>query len=93
MCIDEKLKLYGDFNTANARLLFLSFEKCDKTKRKTCKPDSAVTEWLQDQYFVFAYNKYNFIEDGFGGREFQKSASLDWLPIDTNSKKLYPYSI
>jgi hypothetical protein len=68
VCIDEEVELYGDFNTANARLLFLSFEKCDKTKRKTCKPESVVNDWLKSQYLVFVYNKYNFIEDGFKGR-------------------------
>ncbi len=70
MCIDEEVELYGDFNTANARLLFLSFEKCDNKKRKTCKPDEVVTEWLKKQYLVFAYNSFNFIEDGFRGRSF-----------------------
>jgi hypothetical protein len=70
MCIDEEVELYGDFNTANARLLFLSFEKCDNKKRKTCKPDEVVTEWLKNQYLVFAYNSFNFIEDGFRGRSF-----------------------
>ena len=68
--IDETVELYGDFNTGDARLLFLSFEKCDRTERKTCKPDEVVTEWLKKQYFVFAYNKYNFIDDAFKGRSF-----------------------
>ena len=92
-CIDEDVVLYGDFNTAKARLLFLSFEKCDRTKRKTCKSDSVVQEWLKKQYLVLAYNSYNFIEDGFHERVFRKSANLDWIPIDINARKIYPYSI
>ena len=92
-CIDEDVVLYGDFNTAKARLLFLSFEKCDRTKRKTCKSDSVVQEWLKKQYLVLAYNSYNFIEDGFRERVFRKSANLDWIPIDINARKIYPYSI
>jgi hypothetical protein len=47
LCVDEDVELFGDFNTANARILFLGFEKCDKTKRKTCKPEKEVNEWLK----------------------------------------------
>ena len=85
--------MYGDFNTGNARLLFLSFEKCDNTKRDTCKPDEEVKEWLDSQYLVFAYNKYNFVEDAFKERALKTSASLDWVPIDINSRKLTPYKV
>ena len=39
MCIDEEIELYGDFNTANAKVLLLNFVKCDTTKRTTCKSE------------------------------------------------------
>jgi hypothetical protein len=93
MCINEDVVLYGDFNTAKARILFFEFEKCNRKKRKTCKTDSEVQEWLKTQYLVFGYNKYNFIEDGFEERMFAKSAFLDWIPIDINSRKIVPYNI
>jgi hypothetical protein len=88
MCVDEDIILYGDFNSAKAKLLFLTFVKCDRTKRKTCKKDSEVQEWLKSQYLVFAYNSYNFIEDGFKERIFRKSVNLDWIPIDIAARKI-----
>ena len=42
MCMDEQLELYGDFNTANAKLLLLNFKRCDIEKRSTCKSDNEV---------------------------------------------------
>ena len=47
-CIDDQIELHGDFNTATAKLLFLAFVSCDKTKRKTCKSEKEVKEWLKD---------------------------------------------
>lgn len=47
MCIDEDVELYGDFNTANGKILFLGFVKCDTTKRNTCKSEKEVNEWLK----------------------------------------------
>lgn len=93
MCIDEDVELYGDFNTANARILFLGFVKCDKTKRKTCKSDKEVNEWLKSQYLIVAYNKYSFIADGFKERMFKKSVALDWRPFDISSSIITPYRV
>lgn len=40
MCVTEPISLLGNWNTADAGVLTFYFEKCDKTKRKTCKSDA-----------------------------------------------------
>jgi hypothetical protein len=67
-CMDESLELWGDFNTANAKLLFLSFDKCDPTVRTTCKNETEVKEWLKKKYLVIVYNKNTFVTDEFKER-------------------------
>lgn len=42
---------------------------------------------------MFAYNSWNFVEDGFKERMFKKSANLDWFPIDVDSRKVVPINI
>ena len=71
-CIDEPLKLYGDWNTASAQVLFFAFHPCDKETRKTCKSPEEIKEWLGDKYMLIAYNKYVFEQDGFHERTFTK---------------------
>ena len=66
--MDESLELYGDFNTANTKILFLSFESCDPTIRKTCKNENEVKEWLKKKYLVIVYNKNTFVTDEFKER-------------------------
>jgi hypothetical protein len=56
----------GDFNSASAKLLFAAFNKCDPKKRKTCKSDVEITEWLQNKFVVMMYNSKTFNVDKFG---------------------------
>ena len=60
-CIDQRLNLYGEWNSGSAQVLFFVFKKCDKTKRSTCKSDEDIKKWLETRYLVVAYNKYTFI--------------------------------
>jgi hypothetical protein len=92
-CIDEPIELYGDFNTASAKILFLTFVSCNKTQRKTCKSDREVKEWLKDKYLVMAYNKYTFISDEYKERSFKYQSALDWFPIDIAGSIIYPFKV
>ena len=68
-------------------------EKCDKTVRKTCKPDKEVKEWLKDNYILLGYNQQLFKNDEFQDKKFEKKIWLDWLTIDINSPVLHNYQI
>jgi hypothetical protein len=39
LCIDEAVSLVGNWQSGVAKVLIASFEKCDRSKRKTCKSD------------------------------------------------------
>ena len=92
-CIDEPLKLYGDWNTATAQVLFFAFHPCDKKTRDTCKSPKEINEWLGNKYMLIAYNKYVFEQDGFKERTFTKFAYLDWIAYDTYTPRITPISI
>ena len=93
MCIDEEIELYGDFNTANAKVLLLNFVKCDTTKRTTCKSEQEVKKWLTTQFLLFSFNKITFMHDGYRERMFQKITSLEWIPIDILQPVVAPYRV
>ena len=38
-CIDEPVSLYGNWNSQEASVLLVAFEKCDPTLRSTCKSE------------------------------------------------------
>ena len=41
-CVDEKIKLQGNFDTVKARTLAVVFEKCDPLLRSTCKTEEEI---------------------------------------------------
>jgi hypothetical protein len=69
------------------------FEKCDSTKRKTCKSDEEVKEWMKDKYFIIAYNKQIFNSQKFGDEKFSKYSTIDWHPMDIKNEIVNRYSI
>lgn len=92
-CIDEQLSVFGDWNTPSGKILILAFEKCDKTKRKTCKTDQEIKEYTKPKYFRFAYNAQEFNEDKFKEEKFDKSVRLDCITMDINTSYIKPYNI
>lgn len=72
--------------------MFLAFRKCDPSKRKTCKSDDEINEWLKDKYILFGYNKNVFITDGFKERSFLRYTMLDWVNYDIKAPLVTPYS-
>jgi hypothetical protein len=69
------------------------FERCDSKKRKTCKSESEVKEWMKDKYLILAYNKQQFLQDKFGDERFEKTSTIDWLPLDISNTVMNRYSI
>ena len=63
-------------------MVFVSFDKCDRKQRKTCKSDEEVREWMKDKYLIIAYNKQMFNSRKFGDEKFSKYSTLEWFPMD-----------
>lgn len=56
-CVDEQVKLTGNFDTEEAQVVGVLFLKCDTIARKTCKTDAQVKEWLKEKFLLLVYNK------------------------------------
>lgn len=66
------MSLSGNWNSQEASVLMVGFEKCDPEVRSTCKPHHEVKQWLKDKYILMVYNKQNFVTDGFGQKLFER---------------------
>ena len=69
------------------------FEKCDSEKRKTCKSDEEVIEWMKDKYMIIAYDKQVFHSRKFGVEKFSKYSTIEFHPIEIKNKYVNHFSI
>ena len=92
-CTDQPLNLIGNFNTGTAQLILIMFEKCDSTKRKTCKSNAEVREWMKNKYIILVYNRQLFQSEKFGDETFSRHSFLDWNPMNAETIEMKRYSI
>ena len=54
-CIDsEDLKIWGDFNSAEAMQIAVKFHMCEG--KSYCKTEREIRDWLSGMYVVLLYN-------------------------------------
>lgn len=93
-CFDEPLSILGDWDTATSKVILLLFERCDPTKRTTCKDDADLKEFVKKKHFIFGYNKNTFMENEFEkDKVIAKNMNLDWMSIDINTPYIKPYTV
>jgi hypothetical protein len=90
---DSNLTLFGDWDTKEAQVLLLVFEKCDKSKRKTCKSDAEITNFLKTQHLVFGRQQKRFNFDGFRQKTFSSYTALAWHTVDVLQPKMIDYGL
>ena len=61
--MDERIRLAGNYNSESAQTLALTFEKCDPTKRSTCKSEEETREFMKTKNFVTIENSFSFRQD------------------------------
>ena len=59
-CIDEDYGVSGDFNTASAENLMITFELCDSTTGATCKSDEEIAKAMEYSYILIIENKESY---------------------------------
>ena len=60
-CFDDDIEIQGDYNSARARLLKMSFEVCDKTvPENDCASDEEIAGWLRRKFIVILQNQVRF---------------------------------
>ena len=85
-CTQESFSLRGNFNSASAQVLTLNFERCDSTKRATCKSEADFRRWLRNKYLVVAFNGQIFNTDAFEDGKISSELQLDWIKVNLNSQ-------
>ena len=56
-CIDKKVEIQGDYNSAKAKVLKLTFEKCDNSVLENdCHSDEEINEWLRRKFIIVLLN-------------------------------------
>lgn len=63
-CISDTddLKLWGNYDTSNARNLMIVFEKCNNaTSLSICKSDAEINEWMRYKYILTYVNQKKFV--------------------------------
>ena len=60
-CIDENIHIQGDYNSEKAKVLKLSFEKCNNaTSDVVCFSDEQITSWLRRKFIIVVQNQQRF---------------------------------
>ena len=90
-CIDEELKIKGNWDTSEFKVLLLVFEKCNPLTRSTCKNEKELQEFIKTHNFLFAYNEENLFTDSDDSQELIKKLKLDWNTIDIGTPYIKPY--
>ena len=59
-CIDEKLKIQGDYNSEKAQKLEIVFEKCNNSTvvpANTCHSEQDIIQWLKRKFIIILQNE------------------------------------
>lgn len=91
-CIDqEELFIWGDYNSAMAMQLRVSFLMCQG--HDYCKSKEEIREWLMGKYIVLLYNQVRFMAEEFGVGSLAKEARILYIPISSQIRQLIPLQV
>ena len=66
----------------------MGFEKCDRTKRSTCKSDEELESWLHRKFMIILENQARFASNAYGVNESNgrivRESVVTWYPIGTD---------
>ena len=90
-CIDEdKLSIWGDYNSAKAMQLAVKFQMCEGAG---CESEEEIKKWLSGKYVVLLYNQVRFITNQFGKDSIVKEARITYVPISSQTRQLIPFKV
>ena len=91
LCINQQdARIYGDFNSANARQLNVQLKRC---QGPGCKTEEQITEFFKKKYILLLVNEARFVTDRYGEERVAKESRLVWLRINTFVPLTERYSI
>ena len=59
-CVDANIDINGSYSSSVASHLQIHLEKCDSTKRATCKSDEEIQEWMIRKFMITVTNRKRF---------------------------------
>ena len=66
----------------------MAFKKCDDNDKDfddvLCNSEEEIEAFVKDSYFIFGYNKQDFIIDQFKNK-YDKFLHVDWLTMDARN--------
>ena len=85
LCIEEIFELAGNFNTAKAKQLFMSFEVCkdpEGTTTPKCKDlETFIKPWMRRKFLFTLDNEYEFQKSKIEDETIHKYSSLHWYVL------------
>ena len=88
---DKTVTLFGDYNSPDGQMLKLQFEKCDRSKRSTCRSDDEISDWLKQKFFLIYHNKERFQNNQYknsnddpNAKRVLKESRIDWVKLSGN---------
>ena len=82
-CLDNKVELSGDYDTANAKQLVAVLEKC--SGRSTCKSEEDIKSWIAGKYVITIENTWTFRQHEYRDKKLQAEAKFNWFAMSSNN--------
>ena len=92
-CVDEFIDIHGNYNSADASALQISFVKCDPSLRKTCKSDEEITNFMKRLFMVHLNNSVRFDQIVYSDQKLAEESKFHWHPIRSTQKAEVIYEI
>ena len=73
--------IYGDFSTAEARLIDLQLVKCHD--QDYCKSDQEINQFMKDKWIVLLYNRIRFDPEAYRSDAFVEESLFEWVTVNT----------
>lgn len=81
-CTDDYIGLHGDWDSANATLIDISFVTCQNTTQyNSCKSEEEIKDFIRHLYIIHLHNTVRFDQTGYNGEEIVHESRLVWTQL------------
>ena len=81
LCINEEdARIYGDFNSIEARQINIQLKKC---RGSGCKTDEQIKEFFSGKYLMLLVNEARFVTDGYNDDRVDEQSRVIWQRVNT----------
>ena len=77
----EELNIYGNFNSANTRMVNVKLERCHG--QDYCASDKEITEFFRNKYLLVLQNSIRFESRYYSNKAIVAESQLNWVIVNT----------